>query len=376
MLNKLFLKIKSIIKLLVGWSKWFYNHSWTNKFLTISLSFVLIIVLVIYGFGEYYILNNQNQPVSYGVTFIPDYATSLGLNPENTMKALLNIGVRQFRLTSYWSDIEAQPNQYNFSQLDWEFNLANQYHAKIILTIGLRQPRWPECHPPNWINTNLPTKNWQPQLLEFMTKVINRYKNNPALQAWQLENEYFLRGFGDCTNFSRSRYITEANLLHKLDPSKPVIITRSNNGIGIAIGQPTPTVYGISIYKRVWDATYTHRYIEYPYTNWYDAFLAQMQLLYNNHPMIITEMQAEAWPPNGQTIPQTSLSEQNKSMNSTRLTNRFNFSKQTGMKDVIMWGSEYWYYRKVILHDPSLWNVAKKEFKLNNYRDGSNIFKS
>ena len=292
------------------------------------------------------------------------------------MKALLNIGVRQFRLTSYWSDIEAHPNQYNFSQLDWEFKLANEYHAKIILTIGLRQPRWPECHPPSWVNTSTATQNWQPLLLNFMSRVIARYKNNPALQAWQLENEYFLRGFGDCTNFSRNRYIAEAKLLNQLDPTKPVVITRSNNGLGIAIGQPTPTVYGISIYKRVWDATYTHRYIEYPYTNWYDAFLAQMQLLYNNHPMIVTEMQAEAWPPNGQTIPETSLNQQNKSLNASRLINRFNFAKQTGMKDVIMWGSEYWYYRLTVLHDPSLWNVAKQEFKLNNYRNGSNTFKS
>jgi len=38
------------------------------------------------------------------------------------------------------------------------------------------------------------------------------------------------------------------------------------------------------------------------------------------------------------------------------------FAEGTGMREVYLWGAEYWYYRKVKLHDPSLWNVAKEEF--------------
>ena len=101
-----------------------------------------------WGIGRYYIYTQRNLPLTYGVSFIPDYAQSLGLNPEKTMEALISIGVRQFRLTSYWSDIEPSQGNYNFSQLDWEFSLAKAAHAKIILTVGLRQPRWPECHQP------------------------------------------------------------------------------------------------------------------------------------------------------------------------------------------------------------------------------------
>ena len=85
-------------------------------------------------------------------------------------------------------------------------------------------------------------------------------------------------------------------------------------------------------------------------------------------------MQAEPWPPDGKTIPSVSLAEQNKSLNAQRLKNRFSFSKATGMKDVIMWGAEYWYYRKVVLHDPAVWNVAKAEFKANDHHDGEYLF--
>ena len=349
----------------------YWRRSWLSKLLIILIALIFLLTSAMAAIGEWYISTQANIPLTYGVSFIPDYAQSLGLNPEATMKALLNIGVRQFRLTSYWSDIEPTKNNYDFSQLDWELNLANRYHAKVILTIGLRQPRWPECHPPSWINTSAPMNTWEPALLSFMSKVINRYKGNPALEAWQLENEYFLQGFGACTNFSRARLVSEYQLLKQLDPAHSVIIGRSNNALGLPLGSPTPDFYGISIYKRVWDAAVTHRYLEYPYPGWFYGFLAGIQEIHQGRNMIIDELQAEAWPPNGQTIPHTSLYEQNKSLSAQRLEHRFAFGKSTGVKDIMLWGAEYWYYRMVILNDPSLWNVAKQQFKANDYHSGA-----
>ena len=82
--------------------------------------------------------------------------------------------------------------------------------------------------------------------------------------------------------------------------------------------------------------------------------------------MVIGELQAEAWPPNGQGITNISLAEQNKSLNAQRLHDRFAYGKATGMKTIDMWGAEYWYYRLAKLHDPSLWNVAKQAYAKND----------
>ena len=357
MTKKLKKNWKSPLKLLAS----YFSGSWWHKTVVIFFSLLSVSVIFMYSVAEWYIQSNGSTPVSYGVSFIPDYAQSLGLNPEETMTALLNIGIRQFRLTSYWSDIAPSPNSYDFSQLDWEFQLANQYGAKITLTLGLRQPRWPECHFPNWAQ-NEPTSTWQNQLYGFMTAVVNRYKNNPALENYQLENEYFLKGFGNCTDFSRQRLVHEYNLVKKLDLKHQIIVGRSNNAIGIPLGAPKADEYSISIYTRVWDANLTHRYLTYPFPSWYYAFLAGIQKIFLGKNMVIDEMQAEAWPPDGKSITQVSLNEQNKSMNANELKYSFNFAKKTGMKSVDMWGAEYWYYRMVILHDPSLWNVAKQEF--------------
>jgi hypothetical protein len=197
-----------------------------------------------------------------------------------------------------------------------------------------------------------------------MTAVVNRYKNNPALASYQLENEYFLKAFGSCTNYSRQRLITEANLVRQLDPKHTLIISRSQNALGWPIGKPTADEYAISIYRRVWTPV-LGRYIEYPYPAWYYAFLAGMEELWSGKDTIIHELQAEAWAPNQKNIPQISLTEQNKSFNAQTLQTTVAFGKATGMKTIYLWGAEYWYYRMTVLHDPSVWNTAKTIFKTN-----------
>jgi hypothetical protein len=339
----------------------YWRSGWWHKIVCLFFSFILLAVIVIGGIGEWYIYTQRNVPLETGVSFIPDQAEAFGLDPHKTMDALLNIGVRHFRLTSYWTDIEATKGQYDFSMLDWEFAQAQKYHAKIILAVGLRQPDWPECHMPDWAS-NEPENVWQSQLESFMTAVINRYKNSPALESYQLENEYFLKGFGYCTNFSRPRLISEFNLVKKLDSKHPLILGSSNNTIGIPFGQPRGNIFSISVYTRVWDASVTHKYLEYPYPPQWYAFLAGIEKIFYNRPMIIAEMEAEAWAPNYKALTQISLKEQNKSMNAAILKHDIDFAKATGMKGIYLWGAEYWYYRMTVEHDPSLWNEAKKYF--------------
>ncbi len=340
----------------------YWHKNWWHKVLSVLFVLVLLAIGTMYGIAQWYIHSEEGIPLHIGVSFIPDYAESLGVNPQANMDALLHIGVKQFRLVSYWSDGEPTMGHYDFSQLDWEFQKAEAAHAKIILTLGLRQPRWPECHMPTWASQE-PESQWEPQLENYMQAVVERYKNSPSLESYQVENEYFLQGFGTCTNFDRNRLISEYNLVKRLDPNHPIIVTRSDNAIGIPVGQPQPSEFSISIYRRVWDAGVTHRYLEYPFPAWYYAFLAGWQKLADHKDMMIGELQAEAWAPNGKTIPQISLAEQNKSINAARLQGVFNYGKATGMRSIDMWGAEYWYYRMTVLHDPSLWNVAKQEFK-------------
>ncbi|HVU59630.1 MAG TPA: beta-galactosidase [Candidatus Saccharimonadales bacterium] len=342
------------------------KNVWLRRGVITLVTVIAVAFAGMYGIGQWYIWSERHQPLNLGVSFVADYASFLGVDPHTTFLSLLHdLHVRQFRLVSYWSDIEPAPGSYDFSELDWEMQQAAAAGAKVTLVVGLRQPRWPECHAPSWVNGES-TRQWQPQLESFMATVVNRYKNNPALQSYQLENEYFLKQygfFGACTDFSRSRLVDEYNLVKRLDPRHPIIVGRSNNDLGWPVGAPTPDTFSVSVYQRVWDATVTHRYLQYPFPAWYYAFLAGWQKIVDHRDMVIGELQAEPWPPRGQTIPETPLAEQNKSFNAQRLQQTIAFGKGTGMRSINLWGAEYWYYRMVKLHDPSVWNAARRAFE-------------
>ena len=337
-----------------------WQHSLWRKILLVLAIIAILFTSASYGVAQWYIHKHADEPLTLGTSFIADYAESFGLDPQQTLKAILgDLQIKQVRLVSYWEDIEKSPGVYDFSQLDSQFALANHYGAKVSLAIGLRQPRWPECHQPTWTLSE-PKNQWQPQLNSFMTAVVNRYKHNPALSDYELENEFFMKVFGTCTDFDRSRLVGEFNMVKKEDPAHKIIVSRSDNWIGIPVGQPKPDEYAISVYKRVWDTTFTHRYFEYPLPAWFYAALAGSEEIYSGKDMIVHELQAEPWPPKGQEITATPLAEQFKSMDASRLKSRISYGEATGMRTIDLWGAEWWYWLKTKENNPSVWNVVKQ----------------
>lgn len=340
----------------------YWRGSWWHKLVSCVVILVALLLSTMYGIALWYQHSQKGKPTVLGVSFIADYAQYLGEDPHATYQAILNdLHPQHLRLVSYWADIEPTQGTYDFSELDYEMAQAQVHGAKVSLSIGLRQPRWPECHAPTWVDTSKAESTWEPQLEQYMTAVINRYKNNPALESYQLENEYFNQ-FGACDNFDRGRLSRELALVKKLDSKHPVIISRSNNYAGVALKQPLPDIVGISVYRRVWNTVLWQRYFQYPFPSWYYAFLAGSEQIFAGKPSVLHELQAEPWPPHGQDIVHTSLAEQNKTFDAKRLQSTVKFGEQTGLKHIDLWGAEYWYYRAQTLHDPSVWNTAKQIF--------------
>lgn len=338
------------------------------------LTFLLLCMGVMYGVAQYYIAKHANEPINIGATFSSNYARSFGLDPQQTLDAVIkDLDINRLRLVSYWSNGEPTRGNYNFSELDWQFKMAEENNVQVSLALGLRQPRWPECHMPKWA-AEQPKEVWAEELKTYMGKVIDRYKESPVLVSYQLENEYFLSAFGECPDHSRERLIDEFNFVKSKDSSKPLIVTRSNNAVpSWPVGEPRSDINGASIYKRVWDKTVTNRYFEYPVPAWFYAFLAGGAEITTGRNTFIHELQAEAWLPDNKGFSRSdykmnevgSIPEQNKSLNVGRLEQRFDYAVATGMKTMDLWGVEWWYWRKEIARDPSLWNIAKE--KINEY---------
>src|SRR5437868_2806602 len=103
----------------------YWRTSVWHKLAVILVGLAILMLGTMYGIARWYITSESSKPLTLGTTFIPSYAESLGLDAKQTMDALINdVDVRNFRLVSYWDQLEPQKGTYDFSQLDWQFQKA------------------------------------------------------------------------------------------------------------------------------------------------------------------------------------------------------------------------------------------------------------
>lgn len=302
---------------------------------------------------------NLNQEVKFGITFSTRYAKYLKLDWQKTyLKILDDLQVKNLRLMTYWDDIQAQQNKDNFAETDFFLEEAQKRGAKVILVVGEKQPRWPECYIPTWAK-DLSPNDRQQKLLEFVQKVVSRYKDNSAITAWQVENEPFLQ-FGEGCDNSGQNFLSEEVSLVKSISHKPIIVTDSGElGFWVAPMQASE-VFGTTIYRKVYD--HTLGYVTYPLP---PAFYSLKSTLIRkifapaNQKTIIVELQAEPWLSEGELRP---ADEQVQYFTLADFKNYTDFAKQTGFDEVYLWGVEWWYFMAKQGY-PEYLNFAKTLFK-------------
>src|SRR4051812_36894206 len=112
---------------------WKNRHLW-HRLVAVFLASLMMGVGGMYGIAQWYIHKHESEPLKLGVTFIPSYARYFDLEPQATLRAIFDdLGVKQVRLASYWEDGEPSPGKYDFSDLDWEMKMANEYGVKVSL---------------------------------------------------------------------------------------------------------------------------------------------------------------------------------------------------------------------------------------------------
>lgn len=332
--------------------------SWRSPLAIIFLGLVgagLIWIFLNMIFDEF----RREEPLALGATFSTKYARELGLDPQAAFSATLGeLGVRRVRLPIYWDEVEPTRGEFHFDELDALFAEALKYGAEIIPTVGLRVPRWPECHAPAWAKT-LESEERQKQLLTYLRAVVTRYRAYNSIIAWQVENEPFLEMFGECPKIDREFLKQEVALVRELD-ARPIIITESgelSTWLG-AVG--LSDIIGISMYRVVWNRLVG--YIYYPLSPGFYRYRAEAVRPFTSG-IIITELQAEPWVARG--ILATPLNEQYHSMNPARLRDNLSFASRAGFREVYLWGIEWWYWLKEKKGEPAFWNTGRGVFRAN-----------
>jgi hypothetical protein len=281
--------------------------------------------------------------MEWGVSFSLHRCSELGLNKQRVFRfALKDLGFKRLRLMSYWNIHEPRQGEYNFSELDWQMDMTKEYGAKVSLCLGLKQPRWPEFHMPKWAE-NLDKKQWHEALLKYIEVVVKRYKNHPALESWQLENEALLKTFGHGTNidFDRSRIKKEYVLVKSLDKKHPVVMTLSDSW-GIPWFSPKPDLYAVSLYRITMPKAKGAVYSKRPAS--FYKFRARLVKLLKRRDLFIHELQAEPW--FNRSIKDMSINEQLKQMSPNQLKQNLQFAQKSNISPAYLWGLEWWYWLK------------------------------
>lgn len=298
------------------------------------------------------------KELTYGLTFSPLVLNDMGLDWRDAyIKMLDDLRVKHLRLIAYWPIIEKNEGEYDFSQLDWQIDQASQRGVDIILAVGARLPRWPECHYPEWY-AQQDKKNQQTKLLNYIQETINRYDNNPMVIAWQIENEPFLIGFGECPKLD-IKLLDKEIALARQNTKKPIIITDSGELSVWIPAAKRADIMGTSIYRHTYSKTLKH-YITYPFTPNFFRIKANITELFTNAKIIVIEMQAEPWGRQPYfTLPKE---ERDRTMNLDKLKDILEYSRQGGFKTFYLWGVEWWYWEKEVNGNSEYWEFIKNLF--------------
>lgn len=309
------------------------------------------------------LLSRKADPdrIFYGVTFSKPYAEYLGISPRETFISILDdLQVRKFRLVAYWSEVESQKGVYRFDDLDFQIREAEKRGAEVVLSIGRRLPRWPECHIPSWAAK----ESWDEQkkdILLYLTKTVEHYKNSSAIKYWQVENEPYLFVYAkeNCGDVDREFIAEEVALVKKLDGKRPVMVTDSGNlGLWFPAWR-VGDVFGTSVYMYLWNPQLGEiRSFYQPY--FYKAKANLMNLFFGGKKSVLIELSLEPWLL--EPIISVPLQTQIDRMDISKFHEVLEFARGTGFDEQYLWGVEWWYYMKQHGH-PEYLDEARKIFQ-------------
>ena len=333
----------------------------------ILILFLLIVTLI--PFGLYLVLSPvRNENVSFGYNFSNKYAQELNLDWKKVFEMILSeLPSKKFRLVVYWNDVQPTKETYNYSDIKYQLDKLEKYpDSEVILVLGRKVIRYPECHEPGWWQEIRDDNEKRKELLNYVQKTVNELKGYRSIKYWQIENEA-LFPFGKCTNLKdlKGTLKEEVNLVRKIDLSRKIIIQDSGEGGFWKTSQEFGDLVGISMYRKVWfdfGGTLDDNSFQIKYPVGASFYKIKANLLGVPFEKIrATEVQAEPWGPVRNYLLTTE--ESNKSMSKEDFDGIIEFTKNSGFNEAYLWGVEWWYHMKILHNESYYWERAKNNFK-------------
>ncbi len=317
------------------------------------------------------------QEVDVGTTFSPVQCEYFKLDWRETYREVLAMGFDIIRLGAYWNRTEKTEGEYDFSELDWQIAKAEAAGVPVLLTVGMKAPRWPEYFIPFWLREKVDIRFGsavsdrrlvQEGVKKFITAVVDRYKDRKIITAWQVENEPLSRAGPDEWWIRKSFLKEEIALVKKLDADRrrPVVINAmtypnaflrvlarlAHKEAPVAATIDIAQIPALDVYPAIGQKMlgqdvcfWTHPKSRVKYLRKF-AERAKAQ----GKPLWVTELQAEPWEP-GQLV--HTSEEAPMTCGAETFFDTFEEMRSLGIRKVFLWGAEYWYYRKKTFDDGS-----------------------
>jgi len=327
-----------------------------KKRILIPLAFIVVSVGIVFLLAQ----KEVPEKIQYGMSFNTMYARELNLDWKETYDAILDeLGVRHLRLAAHWPMVEPSNDVYNFAELDYQIERAEEVGAEVIFAVGRRLPRWPECHIPQWAQ-EMSVAQQQEELLRYVTVVIERYKDSSAITYWQIENEPYLEIFAKehCGEFDEAFFEREVAHFRSLDDTRPFLITDSGNLGGWFSPYKHADAFGTSVYVHFWNPELGQfRTILPPW--FYRVKESIVSLVHGEKETILIELAAEPWLL--EPITAVDIEIQFSRMNLEKFNEILEYAKDTRYEKQYLWGGEWWYWLHTQGHS-DMWERGKELF--------------
>lgn len=320
---------------------------------TIALRLLFTVTLVMCAVASTFAVSawRRVQPETstvFGVTFSPRTMTEYGGNPREAYTAVLDdLEARHIRLPLFWNEIEPVDDVYAFAETDWYLDEAAKRGAMVTLAVGMKTPRWPECHIPEWAADDV-----RAPLLDYLEAIVTRYKDHPALFRWQVENEPHFP-FGDCPPFDAALFADELALIRAIDGDTPLQLTVSGEQEPWAASAGQADVLGVSLYRFAWNADFG--LVAFPHPASFYA-LQRTALGDSIDTAVISELQAEPWFVGERPV---DVDDAYALFTAERLRDHMLFAQETSFPEAYLWGVEWWYALRM-KGEARLWETAKE----------------
>jgi hypothetical protein len=317
---------------------------------------LVLVVLAVLAAGFFYFKFKPTENPGWGVTFSRPQAEYLGFDWKTMYLDMLNdLQPKKLRLVAYWETMETQPDLWYFQDVDEMLAEADKRGIDVTLAIGLKVPRWPECHYPAWYK-DLNSDEQTAAHLHMVDMAVNHFKAHSSIKTWQIENEALFNFGDDCPKIEPDTIKKELEIVRAAD-SRPILMSDSGElGRWIPTAKLGPDILGSTMYRVVHNPKYG--YFQYPLPPAFFRIKAGLTEAFTGVKEFRgVELQAEPWFDTD--VYRMDLDTQKNLMNPKIFAANVAYAKKVGFEDNYLWGVEWWYWMAQKNNDWGMWEEAR-----------------